>query len=207
MIRVMRTLVLALVIALLGAFCSLAEEMPVVTDEPLTAEEAAEAEKERMRRAQQMLIDLNLLEGVADGEYGPRTAQAIRLFQSRNGLIENGELNDATYEALSRKAEKAGAAREVQQRLIDLGYLRGTADGIFGERSASALKLFQAMAGLPATGEIDDATREALFAEDARAVPSRLSFGDKGDAVVALQEKLKQYGFLTGKADGSSPRT
>ena len=203
MIRVMRTLVLALVIALLGAFCSLAEEMPVVTDEPLTAEEVAEAEKERMRRAQQMLIDLNLLEGVADGEYGPRTAQAIRLFQSRNGLIENGELNDATYEALSRKAEKAGAAREVQQRLIDLGYLRGTADGIFGERSASALKLFQAMAGLPATGEIDDATREALFAEDARAVPSRLSFGDKGDAVVALQEKLKQYGFLTGKADGS----
>ena len=204
--RILRTLGLATAIVLLGAFCSLAEEMPVVTDEPLTAEEAAEAEKERMRSAQQMLIDLNMLDGAADGAYGPRTAQAIRLFQSRNGLVENGELNDATYEALCRKAETAGAARQVQQRLIDLGYLRGTADGIFGERSQTALKLFQALAGLPVTGEADDATRQALFEEDARAVPSRLSGGDKGDAVVALQERLRQFGFLTGKADGTYGR-
>ena len=201
--HVFKALCLAMAIALLGAFYALAEQMPVVTDEPLNAEEAAEAQAERMRRAQQMLIDLNCLDGVADGEYGPRTAQAIRLFQSRNGLVENGELNDATYEALCRKAEAAGAAREVQQRLIDLGYLRGAADGIFGERSAEALKLFQAIAGLPATGEIDEATREALFAQDAKAVPARLSVGDKGDAVQALQERLRQFGFMTDRADGS----
>lgn len=201
--RIMKMLGLATAIALLGVLCAFAEEMPVVTDEPLTAEEAEEAGKERMKEAQQMLIDLGCLTGAADGAYGPRTAQAIRLFQSRNGLVENGELNDATYEALCRKAETAGAARELQQRLIDLGYLRGKADGIFGERSTDALKLFQAMAGLPATGEADEATREALFAQDARAVPARLSVGDKGDAVTALQEKLMQYGFLTGKADGS----
>lgn len=203
MTHMKKTLATLLAILLLGGACALGEEMPVVTDEPITQEESEEARKERVRQAQQMLIDLGMLNGTADGLYGPMTAQAVRLFQSRNNLVENGELNDATFEALSQKAEVAGSARQIQQRLIDLGYLRGLADGIFGERSQTALRLFQALANLPVTGEADDATREALFAENARSVPMRLTGGDKGDGVVALQEKLQQYGFLDGKADGS----
>lgn len=186
------------------AFCgaAFAEQMPVVTDEPLTEEEALAAEAERMRDAQQMLIDLGLLDGVADGIYGPRTALALKTFQQRNGLVASGELNDATLAALREKSAMAREAREIQQRLIDLGYLRGTADGIFGDRSVAALRLFQTMAGLDATGAMDDATREALFADDARALPARLSGGDKGEAVEALQQRLIQLGFLSGKADG-----
>ena len=162
-----------------------------------------EAEKERVRQAQQMLIDLGMLNGTADGLYGPMTAQAVRLFQSRNNLVENGELNDATFEALSQKAEVAGSARQIQQRLIDLGYLRGLADGIFGERSQTALKLFQALAGLPVTGEADDATREALFAEDARSGARQADQrrqGRRGDGAAGA---AGCSGFLDGKADGS----
>lgn len=198
-----RTLALVLALALMGTTCALAEEMPVVTDEPLTDAESKAAETERIREAQQMLIDLKLLSGAADGIYGPNTTYAVRLFQARYGLNESGELDGATYEALCRESVAAGMARKAQQRLIDLGYLRGSADGIFGERSVAALKLFQAMAKLPVSGELDEATLEALFAEDARAVPARLTGGDKGDAVTALQEALIQYGFLNGKPDGS----
>lgn len=200
----MRTLLTTLCAfcALMICFAALAEDMPVVTDEPLTEAERQAAEAERMRQAQQMLIDVGLLDGVADGIYGPRTAYALKLFQKRNGLMASGELNEPTLAALREQSEAATDARTVQQRLIDLGYLRGSADGIFGERSVEALRLFQAMAGLDVTGSMDDATREALFADDARAVPARVNAGDKGDDVVRLQQTLIQLGFLSGKADG-----
>ncbi|MBR1822430.1 MAG: peptidoglycan-binding protein [Clostridia bacterium] len=200
----LRVLCLTCAITMLAvAGGALADDMPIVTDEPLSEEEVSLAEAERMREAQQMLIDLGCLDGAADGEYGPKTAAALKLFQARNSLMQTGALNDATLEALRRQARAAGEAKETQQRLIDLGYLRGKADGIFGERSQEALKLFQAMAELDVTGAMDDATRAALFSDDARALPARLTGGDKGDAVTALQERLIQLGFLTGKADGS----
>ena len=90
----MRALGAICTLALLGG-TALAEEMPVVTDEPLAADEIIAAEAERMREVQQMLIDLGLLNGAADGAYGPRTAEALRLFQSRNGLIASGEVRFA----------------------------------------------------------------------------------------------------------------
>lgn len=42
--------------------------------------------------------------------------------------------------------------REVQERLIALGYDIGNADGIIGSRTREAIKAFQAAAGLPADG-------------------------------------------------------
>ena len=170
------------------------------TDAP--AEEAARA-KAQMAEAQQMLIDLGYLYGAADGLYGPMTASALARFQAAQGLEETGELNDTTLEALSRLAEQVGDARALQQRLVDLGYLRSGVDGAFGEKSQVALRQFQAIHGLEATGMPDDATREALFSDGARPLPGRLGVGSKGDAVVELQEKLIQYGFLSGEADGS----
>lgn len=159
--------------------------------------------KEQLAEAQQMLIDLGYLYGTADGLYGPMTASALTRFQAAQGLEETGELNDATLEVLSRLAEQVGDARALQQRLVDLGYLRGGVDGAFGDKSQAALRQFQAIHGLEATGMPDDATREALFSDGARALPRRLGVGSKGDAVVELQEKLIQYGFLSGEADGS----
>ena len=200
--RQIMAMAVACALALTGAF-ALAEEMPIVTDEPLTGEEIPAAEAERVREVQQRLIDLGLLAGAADGIYGPRTAEALKLFQTRNGLTASGKMDEATLSALREKAAVAVDAKAVQQRLIDLGYLRGLADGIFGERSTAALRLFQAMAGLEATGGLDDATRETLFSDDARALPARLTGGDKGDAVTALQERLRQLGFLDGRADGA----
>ena len=199
--KLLRILGIVCALAALGA--AQAEQMPIVTDEPLTEEEATAAEAERVRQAQQMLIDLGLLDGAADGIYGPRTAAAIKAFQARNQLEQTGEIDAQTLSELQRQSRTAAEARETQQRLIDLGYLRGKADGIFGERSVAALQLFQAMAGLEATGAMDDATRAALYADDAKVLPAKLTGGDKGDAVTALQQRLIQMGFLTGKADGT----
>jgi len=201
-----RACVVGAIWALLVLGAARAEDMPIVNDQPLTARERAEMitdPAQQMVEAQRMLIDLNLLDGVADGVFGPKTALALRTFQERYALPITGMLDDKTFLALEEKSEAANAAKRVQQRLIDLSYLRGTADGIFGERSQAALRLFQTMHALEATGEMDSATEAVLYSDQVTALPARLANGDKGDAVVALQEKLIQYGFLNDTADGN----
>lgn len=177
-------------------------QRPTQTDAVLSVEEESQ-KREQIVEAQQRLIELGYLYGAADGIFGPMTADALKRFQGEHGLEETGELNDATAEALSELAEKVGDVRVLQQRLIDLGFMNGSADGAFGERSQAALKQFQAVHGLEATGLPDDVTREKLFSDQAKSLPGRLRPGSKGDEVVALQEKLIQYGFLAGEADGS----
>lgn len=51
----------------------------------------------------------------------------------------------------------------LQVRLNDLGFLTGTADGIFGSQTRTAIEAFQADSGLPETGAPDPATILALL--------------------------------------------
>jgi peptidoglycan hydrolase-like protein with peptidoglycan-binding domain len=62
---------------------------------------------------------------------------------------------------------RGDAAKRVQLALLELGYDPGRADGVFGQRSASALAQFQRASGLPASGILDAATLASL---DARVV-------------------------------------
>ncbi|QTD45420.1 peptidoglycan-binding domain-containing protein [Ottowia testudinis] len=52
--------------------------------------------------------------------------------------------------------------REAQRQLARLGYDPGPADGTVGRRTTAALRAFQRHHGLPASGRLDDATRQAL---------------------------------------------
>ena len=165
--------------------------------------EYLDGQRDALRRAQQRLIELEILKGSADGAYGPRTEAALREFQSRNGLEQTGHLDAQTLELLTHVSPETATAKDVQQRLIDLGYLRGAADGIIGPRSTEALKLFQGMNGLPSTGKADGGTLDVLFSTEAVAVPATLSPGDKGEAVEQLQQELWLLGFLQGTPDGS----
>ncbi|HWA91461.1 MAG TPA: peptidoglycan-binding protein [Rhizomicrobium sp.] len=50
----------------------------------------------------------------------------------------------------------------VQSKLHELGYYTGTIDGVFGSGTKDALRRFQLVKQLPATGRMDDATLAAL---------------------------------------------
>jgi hypothetical protein len=52
--------------------------------------------------------------------------------------------------------------RHVQMRLGEIGFTPGPIDGIFGSRTAVALRQYQKQYGLPVTGRLDAATLEAL---------------------------------------------
>lgn len=66
-----------------------------------------------------------------------------------------------------KKTAYIRAAAVVQQRLIDLGWLEGEADGVFGNSSYIATGLFQMEAGLPANGQANPETQKVLFSDDA----------------------------------------
>lgn len=52
--------------------------------------------------------------------------------------------------------------RETQERLAELGYYRGTADGVFGEKTYEAILAFQEAKGLKADGIAGESTLKAL---------------------------------------------
>ena len=61
-----------------------------------------------------------------------------------------------------RRGQRGAAIKEVQEMLITLGYLNGSADGAFGARTEGAVLAFQKAKGLDATGIVGEATYGAL---------------------------------------------
>lgn len=92
--------------------------------------------------------------GAVDGIYGSKTIAAVKKFQAKNGLAADGIVGSKTLAALgvsvgltsSRSLLKQGStgsdARKLQQRLKDLGY-SVTVDGVYGPKTAEAVRKFQ----------------------------------------------------------------
>lgn len=70
------------------------------------------------------------------------------------------------YETL-QQGSKGDQVKALQQRLIELSYLSGSADGDYGAKTKAAVELFQKSVGMTATGVADVETQIAVFAEDA----------------------------------------
>jgi N-acetylmuramoyl-L-alanine amidase len=107
---------------------------------------------------------------------------------------------------LFRRGDSGPAVAEIQSTLVTLGLLRGTpAEPVFDQPTDWAIREFQQNRGLVADGIVGPETYAALQA-------ARLKLGDRllslagrrftGDDVAALQERLSELGFDTGRADG-----
>lgn len=131
----------------------------------------------QVEQVQQLLIARGLLDGNADGVYGEATVEAIKIFQASVGLSADGECGDQTLNLLSGEtsesqsdgyAIKLGSrgddVAEVQNILIAMGYMSGTADGVCGSKMVTAIKHFQSDAGLTADGVAGTQTLDALAA-------------------------------------------
>lgn len=135
-----------------------------------------------VRALQEALMKAGItVRGGADGIFGPATAQALKQFQTSQGLPATGVVDDATVAALANPkpvsggdtstpsagyaqyGEKGARVIALQTALVKAGIvLRGGVDGDFGAGTSAAVMDFQRANGLAVTGRVDDATAAKL---------------------------------------------
>ena len=187
-----------------------------------------------VRKLQGRLAELGYYAGGVDGIYGETTASAVKAFQRANGLSGDGQAGVQTqsklYSSSARYASSPVATANpdatrtltlgmtgndvyaLQERLIELRYLSGVADGVFGAETQAALIAFQKNNGLTADGNAGSSTLKKLAGSckaATRTTPTpapagtvTLREGDEGENVYILQAYLFELGYYTGRIDG-----
>lgn len=105
-----------------------------------------------------------------DGDFGSRTQAAVREFQTRNGLAADGIVGPVTWKYLLflppyptlRQGNRGSYVRLLQGLLESNLAPVGTIDGIFGNRTASAVRSFQQNNNLSVDGIVGPVTWNAL---------------------------------------------
>lgn len=125
---------------------------------------------------QGVLVALGLLSDGRRTAFDDDTDRAVRAFQQQRGLVADGLVGPETYAALQAVRHRLGdrilswqtrmlAGDDVaalQERLTELGFDTGRADGLFGPLTEAGLKAFQREYGLLPDGVCGPATLRAL---------------------------------------------
>src|SRR2546423_660630 len=124
-----------------------------------------------------MVLDLLPPGTTPSDEFDAEIETAVRAFQQSRGLSADGLVGDETWQALDgarwrlgqRSLYQAVAAplfgddvRQLQERLLEMGYDIGRADAVYGGRTARAVARFQREVGLAADGACGPQTMNAL---------------------------------------------
>ena len=88
----------------------------------------------------------------------------------------------------------------LQNKLIELGYLYDSADGVFGLNTESAVSAFQRSNGLEETGEVSAEMQELLYS--GKKLVSAKDSTDPESVAYRVQDKLARWGFLMDDPDG-----
>ena len=151
------------------------------------------AKGSEVKKLQQRLKELGYYKYGIDSSYGDRTVEAVKAFQKKNGLTQDGVAGAATLKKLNassaigandktekeeakeepkddgslKKGSKGDAVKKVQQRLKELGYYSSSCDGDYGDRTVTAVKEFQKKNGLTADGVCGESTLKKLNSDNA----------------------------------------
>ena len=175
------------------------------TNTPATYKQLKKGDKgEDVRRLQQRLVELGYLAGTVDGYYGDGTEEAVKAFEAAYGRQKTGiatnELLTVLYSSSAKKntsgnvavsfvslqsGDAGQAVTDLQNRLIQLGYLTGTASGQYDSATVNAVKSFQKVMGLKQTGAATSAMQRELFSSNAKGYSNEKMVDVNRDAYVS----------------------
>ncbi|MGJ4849804.1 peptidoglycan-binding protein [Bacillota bacterium Meth-B3] len=129
-----------------------------------------------VKEVQGYLIALGYLSGGNDGLFGQATQDALKTYQSDRAMTITGQVTEYVRRRLAADAQAGGGidaqppsdpgrvlaqlaskgdqVKDIQSRLIALGFLEGGADGRYGEGTERAVKAFEAAQDMPQTGVV-----------------------------------------------------
>lgn len=129
----------------------------------------------QVKTLQGRLRTLGRRPGPIDGKYGPLTEGAVRRLQQRAGIAPDGVVGPRTRLALRRmrprplrqgvgygRTDGSRRVRGLQSRLRAAGLRPGPVDGLYGPRTAAAVRRLQARSKLEVDGVVDPRSRAAL---------------------------------------------
>ncbi len=190
-----------------------------------------------VRELQTKLKALGFYKGSVDGDFGAGTEAAVKAFQKQYKLTQDGIAGKTTLAKLAtakttarptatptpkptavpvvkddtylRLGDSGSEVKRMQSRLIELGYLTGTATGSFDAGTEAAVIAFQKRNCSYYDGIAGKETLTRLYSSSAKSASKIEGFtgvsyreGASGAGVRALQTKLRQLGYYTGAIDG-----
>ena len=165
---------------------------------------------EYVPKIQERLIELDYLDNdETTSEYNETVSEAVSLFQRRCEQEATGVMDGTTYTLLFSGAAPTYMAQvgdegddviAIQERLIELDYLKAGSTGYFGTETEEAVKKFQKNNKLKEDGKVGRNTKEAIYSDDV--VPNYAAYGEESDEIKGLQKRLKKLGYLNTEPDG-----
>ena len=137
-----------------------------------------------------------------------KTSSPTRTPAPTQRIDQNTYQNGRTDIYLQLGSNNKAQVKIMQNRLIVLGYLSGTADGDFQATTEAAVLAFQKRNSIYADGVAGPTTLTKLYSSSAKkasevvAILGSIKRGMNGGAVRSLQTKLKELGYYNGTIDG-----
>lgn len=177
---------------------------------------------------QQRLQNLGYPISEITGVFDDATASAIMLFYEAYGLTASDSANVALQKELysdSARPYEGGSAEavgseageglsnieilDIQNRLIELGFMNGAATGAYDTATQTAIRLFAEACGQVPSDTLNADLQSLLNSKNAPRFDvygklySNLIEGASGENVAALQQRLIDLGYASGTPDGN----
>jgi len=149
--------------------------VPTLAPLPQPRPDASRSRSELLREVQQELASRGYYDGAVDGAPGPRLTQAIRAFETAQGLRSNGEPSEGLLAQIRRAPARgditgsigsapAGNPRllVVQRLLARFGYGPLRMTGVPDQDTREAIARFEKARNMQQTGELSDRLQREL---------------------------------------------
>lgn len=179
----------------------------------------------QVKKLQTLLAELGYYDLAINSTFDHETEIAVCLFQMINGLAVTGIADRETVSLLCSNAainvkeceisivlrygDGGAAVKDLQMKLLELGYFTGDCSAKFGKNTQDAVIEYQKWNGLEQSGECDGEMRiqlakgESISYSEAIAMEAvaTLTEGDISPSVNMVKEQLALLGYYTGLID------